>query len=115
MRLRHTIGAALGALVLTTALPTSAEATMGYVTYKIGAPGPAGSVKLDYPKSTECIEIPEVEAGKSEHAWGLDNNTYSQAWLFPEDECGGDRLVVKAGAKDTTDFKFKSIYFHDPA
>jgi hypothetical protein len=111
MRLRHTVGAAVGALALVVTLPTSAQAVEGYATYSWGTEENPKFGKLDNPEGRVCINIPEVESGKSAYAWNFKNNTPSNLFLFPDDECQGDHTSVNAGGKPDSKLKFKSLYF----
>ncbi|WP_167153966.1 hypothetical protein [Streptomyces sp. MBT27] len=112
MRLRHTLGAALGTLALLAATPTPASATAGYVTYLYdGIGGKPTFGKITGPDSRVCIEIPEIEAKKGTDAWKFENNTESNVFLFPEDSCGGTHIEVRAGGKADPKFKFRSVYF----
>ncbi|MFD6432437.1 hypothetical protein [Streptomyces venezuelae] len=111
MRLRYTIGSALGALALIVAIPTSAHAeATGIFYYKYGDPANPQESNLTSPATQTCIVIPEVD-GKDIDAFDVDNKTDKRAWLFSDDDCFGNKTEVAAqGGTDKTT-KFKSVYF----
>ncbi|MFC8126154.1 hypothetical protein [Streptomyces sp. NPDC057302] len=111
MRLRHAVGATLGALTLLATVPASAAAVDGYATYAYGDSANPQFGKLDDIEGRMCIEIPEVESGKSVDAWKFANKTPSNVFLFPEAECQGVHTVVNAGGTPDSGVKFRSVYF----
>ncbi|MEY9943659.1 hypothetical protein [Kitasatospora sp. GAS1066B] len=116
MRLRHSLGAALGALALTAALPMPAHADNGYLAYKYGDPlFPKQAKNGTYPDNLTmpeavCIEIPEVENKPLQFAWAPSNHTASYLYVFTEEECLGVKTKVEAGQRLGSNIKFKSIY-----
>lgn len=111
MRIRHTVGAALGALALIVTIPTSAHAADGNFHYNYGLPGSTKSSQLENPDSRVCINIPEVEDKPLQDGFSPNNYTTSEAWLFLEEDCGGPHTALVQGAKDGPLRLFKSVYF----
>ncbi|MFI1170049.1 hypothetical protein [Streptomyces melanogenes] len=116
MRLRPTLGAALGALALLVTLPAApAHADAGYILYKYGNPLQPNKAKdgrypdgVDIPDN-ECIEIPEVEGKPLQHAWAPDNQSQSDIFVYTEPECLGVRTRVRVGQKLGNLVLFKSF------
>ncbi|MFJ7260361.1 hypothetical protein ACIQV2_09365 [Streptomyces globosus] len=107
MRLRHTLAAAAGALLLTVSAPYSASAAVGEFEYR----GPLlGSHVLTDPASGECINIPEAtELLPAQSPW---NKTNATVTLFLDFDCDGDVYnVMNPGAKRGPLLKFRSIVF----
>ncbi|MCI3933138.1 hypothetical protein [Streptomyces sp. AN091965] len=112
MRLRHTLGAALGALALAVTIPTtSAHATTGFFYYKYGTPGNPNTAQVDgedIPES-HCYNVPEVE-GTLLNAWAPENHTDLQIWVYPFAECSGLKTVIPPGNTPNNLILFRSYY-----
>ncbi|MFD9863725.1 hypothetical protein [Streptomyces alboflavus] len=111
MRLRHAFGAALGALVLTVAIPTSANAAIGKLHYRYGLPGAQTTGVLEDPTSDTCHNIPEIEGKPLQNAFSPINNTDEDVHLYLQDDCQGTHTTVKAGASAGALRLFKSVIF----
>ncbi|MEV0189589.1 hypothetical protein AB0I39_13765 [Kitasatospora purpeofusca] len=107
MRLRHTLVAAAGALVLTLAVPTSAHAANGEFEYanELGLP----ALLID-PQSGECIDLPLVSDKVPGSApW---NRTDATATVFLDFGCEGDTYyVMDPGKKLGPQLKLRSVIF----
>ncbi|MEU6989824.1 hypothetical protein ABZ953_04065 [Streptomyces sp. NPDC046465] len=109
MRLRHTVGAALCALALAVAIPTSAGATPGNFFYKYGDPNHPSLGSIEEPKTNQCINIPEIK-GKPETAFAPDNATpEAYAIVYTKEFCGGTKTKVPASTKLGPEVKFRSV------
>ncbi|MFF1909203.1 hypothetical protein [Kitasatospora sp. NPDC058218] len=107
MRIRNTVVAATGALLLVLAVPTSSTAATGDFLYKVGSGTPAG---IADPTSGECINLP----GTTEEAPGFapDNTTTSSVKAFLDFDCNGDTFyVMDPGKKLGDDTKIRSVVF----
>ncbi|GHC69536.1 hypothetical protein [Streptomyces flavofungini] len=109
MRLRHTVGAALGALTLVLALPTSASAGQFSFRYQYGDPASPTLGQMDDLDGITCYNVPEVE-GKNETAFRPDNTEQFEVWVFAEEDCEGTKTTVPGQSHLGTDVKFKSFY-----
>ncbi|MCX5581942.1 hypothetical protein [Streptomyces erythrochromogenes] len=91
MRLRSTLAAALGGLMLSMALPSApASAATGDFLYTyVGLNGVSLRGELTDPQSGECINITET-VGSALPAFAPRNFTTSTATVFLEDNCNGD-------------------------
>ncbi|MFF9981249.1 hypothetical protein [Streptomyces erythrochromogenes] len=107
MRLRHTLAAAAGALLLTVSLPNSASAAIGEFQYR----GPLlGSHSLLDPSNQECINIPE--ATDLLPAQSPRNFTNSTATIFLDFDCEGTFTVLTPGQTGGILVKFRSVVFN---
>ncbi|GLX34266.1 hypothetical protein Sros01_03390 [Streptomyces roseochromogenus] len=107
MRLHHTLGASVGALLLALAVPTSAHATTGDFLYKTSTGQDAGLSDAD---SGICVNLAGTttqEPGNSPQ-----NFTTSTATVFLEQDCEGDTYAtMKPGAKLGETVKVGSVIF----
>lgn len=111
MRLRHTLGAAIGAVALIVIIPTSAHALDGNFLYQYGDPGTPTAALLEQPAAGECINIPEVE-GKSDTAFAPSNSVQgADANVYTEEDCQGTSSTLAEGTQLGTEVTFKSVYF----
>ncbi|HEY8985481.1 MAG TPA: hypothetical protein VIU15_38660 [Streptomyces sp.] len=96
MRLRTTLAAAVGALALTVAVPTSASAATGQFFYVYsGLDGSPQVAALTDPRSGECVTLPEVaDPGASSPARSPRNRTDATAVVFTNPDCTGDYYVL---------------------
>ncbi|MDY0816598.1 hypothetical protein [Kitasatospora purpeofusca] len=107
MRLRNSLVAAAGALLITLAVPNSAHAATGDFLYKVGNGTPAGVAD---PESGTCINVPG--ASESHPAFAPHNLTTSTATVFVESDCDGDVFYVMNPGKKLGDrLKFRSVLF----
>ncbi|MCT4352078.1 hypothetical protein M5362_02875 [Streptomyces sp. Je 1-79] len=107
MRIRHTMAAAAGALLLVLTLPGSASAADGEFAYKYGS-GSAGRM-LD-PETSNCTNIPE--ATEASPAYAPQNATNGIATFFAAADCEGDAYVqMDPGATLGDDVKGLSVHF----
>ncbi|GAB2953994.1 MULTISPECIES: hypothetical protein [unclassified Streptomyces] len=95
MRLRNTVAAALGALLLSAFLPASpAAAADGEFRYTyVGLNGLALQGALTDPESGQCINIPETD-GSLLPAFAPRNFTNATATVFLDADCNGDTFYV---------------------
>ncbi|MCD9901070.1 hypothetical protein LUR56_15815 [Streptomyces sp. MT29] len=107
MRLRHSLAAAAGALLIIVSVPNSASAATGEFRYR----GPLlGSHSLDNPSSQECINIPE--ATNLLPAQSPQNFTLSNATIFLDFDCDGDTFsTLSPGQTGGLLVKFRSVVF----
>lgn len=110
MRLRHTIGAALGALALLVTIPTPAHAIDGFFQYKYGSLTNPSSGQLEDPSAQECINIPEIE-GKLLDARAPKNLTANTVNLFPLGDCEGVHTTLGPGQEAGNLRLFRSVLF----
>ncbi|MEU9189181.1 hypothetical protein AB0D14_32490 [Streptomyces sp. NPDC048484] len=114
MRLRTTVAAALGALALVLAVPTSASAATGDFSYSfVGLNGEPQSVTLHDPVSPGCTTLAEVaDPGASEPAFAPQNGTDEWVMVFTEPDCTGDSWTLRPHGNPTTDrLKLRSVFF----
>ncbi|WJV50930.1 hypothetical protein [Streptomyces flavofungini] len=113
MRLRHTVGAALGALALAVTIPTSAAHAdaAGIFKYQWGLPGQTNYGEIVSPKTEVCHQIPQVEDKPLLNAFSPINSTVQTVWLFTEDGCDGPYTKMVAGSQDGPLRLFKSVYW----
>ncbi|PKV90150.1 hypothetical protein [Streptomyces sp. TLI_146] len=113
MRLRHTVGTALGALALVVTVPTSANAATGEFSYTyVDLNGANQFGYLENPLSGVCLEIPEATLPTQQPAFSAQNRTDKTASTFSEPLCQGTRYTVKArtGVGNARQ-KFRSVRF----
>ncbi|MEU6819585.1 hypothetical protein ABZ921_03075 [Streptomyces atriruber] len=112
MRLRHTLGAALGALALVATIPTSAHAipTEGQFHYRYGDASHPTLGLYDRPEIETCFNTSELADGHPEIAFGPGNATNGEIYLFPEERCGGTRTDLAPHTELGNDFTFKSFF-----
>ncbi|MFI0982951.1 hypothetical protein ACH4SP_38810 [Streptomyces sp. NPDC021093] len=116
MRLRRSVGAALGALALVIALPTSASAATGDFSYKfVGLDGTPQSATLQDPESPACITLPEVaDPDSSKPAFAPHNDTDVWVMVFTEPGCTGDSWILRPHGNPATDrLKLRSVFLTD--
>ncbi|MEU8779309.1 hypothetical protein [Streptomyces sp. NPDC048606] len=110
MRLRNASVAALGALTLLLAVPSSASAAAGNFEYTYGFDSGTGGVLLD-PSSGECINIPE--ATEVDAARAPKNYTDATATLFLGPDCEDtDWIVMEPGKVLGSATIFRSVVFN---
>ena len=112
MRLRHTLGAALGALALIATLPTPAHAIPGKFLYKYGDPASPSEAQLENPSRQACQDIPEV-VDTPNSAFAPANHVQSVAWIYTGEGCTGTKTVMEEDEEAGNDIKFKAVYFPD--
>ncbi|AXE24704.1 hypothetical protein C0216_15685 [Streptomyces globosus] len=113
MRLRSTLAAALGGLLLSVALPASpAAAANGDFTYSyVGLNGLNLRGVLADPDSSVCINIPET-VGSALPALAPSNFTDSTATVFLDSDCDGDTFYVMAPGKRLGErLRLRSVVF----
>ncbi|MEU4119656.1 hypothetical protein AB0F71_34810 [Kitasatospora sp. NPDC028055] len=114
MRLRHTVGAALGALALLVTLPTPADAATGFVLFKYGDPFLPQSTwqkgQLQNPPSDGiCYNLPELHNRPLWFGIGPENALSDESVdVFTEVDCVGVTTKVDPGVKKGNDVIFKS-------
>ncbi|MFF1375374.1 hypothetical protein [Streptomyces sp. NPDC058308] len=116
MRLRHSLTAALGALTLVVALPTSAGAATGDFSYKfVGLDGSPRSATLHDPQSPACAALPEVaDPDASGPAFAPHNDTDTWVRVFTEPDCTGDSWMLRPHGRPATDrLELRSVRFTD--
>lgn len=107
MRFRQTAVAALGALTLLIAVPSSAHAATGEFLYKVGPGVPAG---LADPESGQCINL--FGATDIDPAFAPENFTRSTATVYLDFDCEGDVYrVMNPGTKLGDRLKLRSVVF----
>ncbi|MER8187232.1 hypothetical protein [Kitasatospora sp. NPDC094015] len=107
MRLRHTLAAAAGALLITVSVPSSAYAADGEFDYT-GGLGRARS--LLHPPSGDCINVPGATDLLPAHA--PKNFTDATATVFVDFDCDGDvYYVMNPGKVLGNQLKFRSVIF----
>ncbi|WP_053654598.1 hypothetical protein [Streptomyces sp. MMG1121] len=114
MRLRHTVGAALGALALLVTLPTPADAATGFVLFQYGDPllpkSTWQSGQLENPPADGvCYNLPEVQGHPLWFGIGPNNAMAEETvYVFTEVDCLGVRTKVDPGVKKGNNVIFKS-------
>ncbi|WP_043472152.1 hypothetical protein [Kitasatospora sp. MBT66] len=107
MRFRNSLVAATGALLITLAVPTSANAADGEFLYKVGPGVPTG---LAEPVSGDCINV--FGATEEHPAFAPENFTTSTATVFLDFNCVGDTYyVMNPGKRLGNRLKFRSVIF----
>ncbi|MFH8774488.1 hypothetical protein [Streptomyces sp. NPDC017958] len=117
MRLRNTVAAVCGAIALTAALATPAQAATGDFSYRfIGLNGRPQTATLHDPTSDECVTLPEVaDPAASEPAFAPHNDTDEFAVVFTEPDCSGDSWTLRPHGNPATDrLKLRSVVFLIP-
>ncbi|MGE7388377.1 hypothetical protein ACQKM2_23205 [Streptomyces sp. NPDC004126] len=109
MRLRTAVPAVMGALLLTLAMPSSANAAaIGIFTYR--AEGHALPLELVDPPNEECIDVPgatDVDPARNPR-----NGTLSRATVFLDFGCQGDTFyVMNPGKVLGNRLTFRSVIF----
>ncbi|MEV0991124.1 hypothetical protein [Streptomyces sp. NPDC049949] len=113
MRLRSTLAAALGGLLLSVALPASpaAAATGDFVYTYVGLNGVNLRGELANPDSGVCINIPET-VGSALPALAPRNYTTSTATVFLDADCDGDVYRTMApGQRLGNSLRLRSVIF----
>ncbi|MEU6994739.1 hypothetical protein ABZ953_29290 [Streptomyces sp. NPDC046465] len=112
MRLRHTLAAALGALTLVVALPTSASAATGDFSYRYTAPdGSRQSATIHDPSSPGCVVLPEAANQDGPPAYAPHNDTDEWTMVFTEPDCTGDSWTLRPHGRPATDrLKLRSVF-----
>ncbi|WP_327301884.1 hypothetical protein [Streptomyces goshikiensis] len=113
MRLRNTVAAALGSLLLSAVLPTSpaAAATGDFVYTYVGLNGLNLRGELNNPSSGECINIPET-VGSVLPALAPRNYTTATATVFLDADCDGDVYRTMApGQRLGNSLRLRSVIF----
>ncbi|MEW1908417.1 hypothetical protein AB0442_08155 [Kitasatospora sp. NPDC085895] len=107
MRLRNSLLAAAGALLITLAVPSSASAATGDFLYKVGPGIPAG---IADPESGQCVNL--FGATEDHPAFAPENLTDSTATVFLDFDCSGDTyFVMNPGKKLGDRLKLRSVIF----
>ncbi|MFJ3978022.1 hypothetical protein [Streptomyces sp. NPDC090021] len=113
MRLRNILAAALGALMLSAALPASpAAAAQGDFLYTyVGLNGARLRGQLVDPPSSQCIDIPET-VDSALPAFAPRNFTDATATVFLEADCAGDVFYVMPPGRVLGDrLRLRSVVF----
>ncbi|MFD4925781.1 hypothetical protein ACFWNE_31345 [Streptomyces goshikiensis] len=113
MRVRNTLAAALGALLLSAALPASpAAAAIGDFQYTyVGLNGVHLQAELNNPDSGQCINIPET-IGSALPALAPRNYTTAPATVFLDADCDGDVYRTLApGQRLGNGLRLRSVIF----
>ncbi|MCM9083163.1 hypothetical protein ACFY7Y_32495 [Streptomyces virginiae] len=113
MRLRSTLAAALGGLLLSMALPasTATAATGDFVYTYVGLNGVNLRGELANPESGVCINIPET-VGSALPALAPRNYTTSTATVFLDADCDGDVYRTMApGQRLGNSLRLRSVIF----
>ena len=97
MRLRNATAAALGALALVLAVPSSASAATGEFTYQyVDENGDPAVTLLTDPPSGECLTLPEVaDEETTPPAHSPRNRTDATATVFTGADCSGDYFSLR--------------------
>ncbi|MEV7547949.1 hypothetical protein [Streptomyces sp. NPDC089915] len=107
MRLRSSLGALAGALLLTLSVSTSAHAAGGEFEYQYGTGLP--NILID-PVSGECIDLPFTTPEAP--GFAPYNRTDSTATVFVDFGCNGDTYyVMNPGKKLGARLKLRSVVF----
>ncbi|MFD4911117.1 hypothetical protein [Kitasatospora purpeofusca] len=113
MRLRSSLAAAPGGLMLAVALPSSpaSAATGDFVYTYVGLNSVHLRGELANPASAECINIPET-VGPALPAFAPRNYTNSTATVFLDEDCNGDTYYVMPPGKRLGDrLRLRSVVF----
>lgn len=113
MRLRSTLAAALGGLLLSVALPASpAAAANGDFAYTyVGLNGLNLRGALTDPESGVCINIPET-VGSALPAFAPRNSTDAFATVFLDADCQGDAFYTMTPGKRLGErLRLRSVVF----
>ncbi|MEI5102066.1 hypothetical protein RB200_30550 [Streptomyces sp. PmtG] len=113
MRLRYTVGAALGALALLVTMPTSAHAADGFVFYKYGNPALPSTWQpgqLENPPADGvCYNLPDVQGHPLWFGIGPENAMSDETlFVYTEVDCLGVRTKVDPGVHKGNNVIFKS-------
>ncbi|MER6105933.1 hypothetical protein ABT115_27460 [Streptomyces sp. NPDC001832] len=114
MRLRSTVAAALGALALIVAVPSSASAASGEFSYRYTALDGSPQVGFLFdPPSRVCITLPEVaDPSSSNPAHTPWNLTDASATVFTDVDCEGDYFTLRPhGGHASSRLKLRSVVF----
>ncbi|MFI6685094.1 hypothetical protein [Streptomyces sp. NPDC050485] len=113
MRFRSTVAAALGALALVVALPTSAGAATGEFTYTYTDHNGEPHVgRLIDPRSRECVKLDEVADPHRSPAHSPRNRTDATAVVFTDIHCKGDHFSLRPhGGHASERLKVRSVRF----
>ncbi|MET8503509.1 hypothetical protein ABZV60_02500 [Streptomyces sp. NPDC004787] len=117
MRLRHTLAAACGALALTAALATPAQAATGDFSYRVTGPnGSPVAVTLHDPATEVCVTLAEAaDPDATEPAFAPHNDTDEYAMVFTEPDCTGDSWTLRPHGRPATDrLTLRSVVFLRP-
>ncbi|WP_034089666.1 hypothetical protein [Streptacidiphilus albus] len=115
MRLRNSVAAAVGALVLVLALPTSAQAADGRFTYISHDGGWSQGRYLSDPPSGVCITLPGAEDPVGRPADSPRNDTDAWARVFTGTGCDGDYFDLRpSGGRASDRLKLRSVVFSWP-
>jgi hypothetical protein len=111
MRLRRSLLAVAGALLITVSVPMSpASAATGEFLYRIGVPPVGIPAGLADPKSGQCIDL--FGATEIDPAFAPHNLTTSTATVFVDFHCEGDVFYVMNPGKKLGDrLKLRSVVF----
>ncbi|MFF1798594.1 hypothetical protein ACFVXQ_31005 [Kitasatospora sp. NPDC058263] len=108
MRLRHSVIAGAGALLMVLAAPSSAFGASGDFTYR----GPLGALHtISDPLNGECINLPEATDLLT--AGSPANHTNASAVVYTDFDCEGSYNVLPPGVKRGALVRFRSVVFPD--
>ncbi|MEV6577362.1 hypothetical protein AB0M92_04245 [Streptomyces sp. NPDC051582] len=109
MRLRNAIIAALGAFTLLLAVPSSASAAGGELSYTYGTNGASFTGILTEPASDDCINIKDATA--LDPARAPYNKTDAVAVVYLDFDCEGTFNTLTVGKKTDDTVLFRSVVF----
>ncbi|MET9359408.1 hypothetical protein ABZX93_00650 [Streptomyces sp. NPDC006632] len=114
MRLRSSLAAAVGALALAVTLPaSSAGAATGQFVFTYERDGKTIEDKLHDPRARFCINLDEVSKPGTTPAHSPRNRTNSRATVYPEIDCEGEGVGLKAlSGKAGPEVKVRSVIFN---
>jgi len=115
VRLRNTLAAALGAVVLIVALPNSASAATGSLDYKYGDPSNPSAGTFQFPNLNECYTV-ATENGQAVDAYAPENRSNADAALFLDAGCedpgeDGQEILLHPGDTRGATVHFRSVRF----
>jgi len=112
MRLRNTLAAAAGALVLVLTIPASANAAaLGHFDYEYkDALGITQFGSLDNPPTDRCIDLPELLSNGTP-ADSPRNRTNNFALIYIGAGCTGNDFPVPSNGSGSANLKLRSVMF----
>ncbi|GAA3652563.1 hypothetical protein GCM10022224_014420 [Nonomuraea antimicrobica] len=98
------------ALAMSLCTSTPAHAATGTFSYKYATPGGTATGELTNPRSSTCIDIPEVrDTDRSAHT--PVNRTTSTVTMFTGPDCTGDYFSLRPGGRASSRLLLKSAVF----